>query len=109
MGHRAEVEVNGALALAAVKKKSYDLVLMDNHMPEMSGMEATQQIRSLDDPLKAQIPIIGLTADAFEESHEELRSSGMNEVLTKPLEEKVLIECLARYASSLDTDGRRSH
>jgi CheY-like chemotaxis protein len=80
---------------------------MDNHMPKMSGMEATKLIRALDDPLKADIPIIGLTADAFEESHKELRLSGMNEVLTKPLEEKVLSECLSRYSNSCkSTDSK---
>ena len=102
MGHRVEVKVNGALALAAVKEGSYDLILMDNHMPKMSGIEVTRQIRLLDDPLKAGIPIIGLTADAFDETHRELKACGMNEVLTKPIEEKVLFECLSRYASILE-------
>ncbi|KKK75389.1 hypothetical protein LCGC14_2874210, partial [marine sediment metagenome] len=71
MGHRSEIVDNGALALAAVKANDYDLILMDNHMPKMSGIEATRQIRSLDNPVKARIPIIGLTADAYEETHQE--------------------------------------
>lgn len=101
MGHDVHGVVNGEEALHAVMTKAFDLVIMDNHMPRLNGGEATRKIRELPDPEKAGIPIIGLTADAFEKTRRDLMASGMNDVLTKPLEEEALRKALSGYTTRL--------
>ena len=97
MGHKVDVVENGELALEAVKSVAYDLVMMDNHMPVMTGGEATEKIRDLEDKTLANIPIVGLTADAFTNSQTALLEAGMNEILLKPIDEKSLFNCVSRY------------
>jgi CheY-like chemotaxis protein len=63
----------------------YDLILMDVQMPEMDGYEATQRIRSLDDPRAWTVPIIAMTANVFREDIERCLQAGMNDHLGKPL------------------------
>lgn len=64
----------------------YDLVLMDIQMPRMNGFEATKAIRQLDDPKLAQIPIIAMTANAFEEDRQNALNAGMNGHIAKPID-----------------------
>ena len=64
---------------------SYDLVLMDVQMPVMDGYEATRQIRALEDPARAGIPILAMTANAFDEDRRRALESGMNGFLSKPI------------------------
>lgn len=101
MGHHVRVVVNGEEALHAVTTTAFDLVIMDNHMPRMDGGEATRKIRQLPDPKRASIPIIGLTADAFEQTRLDLMACGMNNVLIKPLEEEALRKGLSGYTKKL--------
>lgn len=75
---------NGARAVEEVERSTYDVILMDLQMPEMDGYEATERIRTLDDPSKRQIPIIALTAAALKEVKEKVFASGMNDFVTKP-------------------------
>jgi len=75
---------NGLKAAAKVKEGGFDVVFMDIHMPVMDGVQATQRIRRLDGEV-GQIPIIGLTAEAFKERHDIFISEGMNDVVTKPV------------------------
>ncbi len=82
--------VNGKLAVEVVAKRKFDVVLMDIHMPEMDGVEATKAIRLLSNEHK-NVPIIGLTAEAFEQSHNTFIKAGMYSVVTKPINERVLI------------------
>lgn len=73
----------------------YDLILMDVQMPNLDGYGATKKIRALSDPIKANIPIIAMTANAFEEDRKNALAIGMNEHLAKPIETKKLIQTLA--------------
>ena len=74
---------NGREALAAARSERFDVILMDGQMPEMDGFTATQEIRSLPKPFGA-VPVIGVTACAFEEDRVRCLESGMHNVLTKP-------------------------
>ncbi len=85
-GHSVEVANNGEEALEALKKQSFDLVLMDIQMPVMSGIEATRIIRnSKINGIDRNIPIIAVSAHAFEEHREMCMQSGMNGFITKPI------------------------
>ena len=72
----------------------YDLVLMDVQMPVMNGYEATEQIRSLDDPSLAGITILAMTANAFDEDRRKALTCGMNGFLSKPIVIEELINTL---------------
>ena len=79
---------NGAVAVEKVSTAapgSYDLVLMDVQMPIMDGYTATRQIRALDDPARAKLPILAMTANAFDEDRRNALESGMNGFLSKPI------------------------
>ena len=88
-GHTVDHVVNGQEALDAVQRRDYDLILMDVHMPVMDGTTATEKIRLLPSPT-GDTPIIGLTAEAFEDRHKAFIRSGMNSVITKPLDEDAM-------------------
>ncbi len=77
--------------------KLYDLLLMDIHMPEMDGYEATRRIRGLDLPEAKTIPIIAMTANVFKEDIEKCLAAGMNDHLGKPLDVEELIAKLKKY------------
>lgn len=81
---------NGKQAVEAVEGSIYDLIIMDQHMPEMDGIEATKIIRQMTGP-KSQIPIIALTADAMKDDRDKFINAGMNEYLPKPIEPKKLL------------------
>lgn len=81
---------NGKLAVEAVEKNKFDIVLMDMQMPEMNGLEATIAIRNLPDEIKASIPIIALTANALKGEEEKCKEAGMDEYLSKPFDQAVL-------------------
>lgn len=74
----------------------YDLILMDVQMPKMNGYEATKKIRAMADPKKAAIPILAMTANAFEEDRQNALAAGMNGHLAKPIEIKKFLEALAQ-------------
>ena len=79
---------NGAVAVEKVSTAapgSYDLVLMDVQMPIMDGYTATRKIRALDDPARAKLPILAMTANAFNEDRRNALESGMNGFLSKPI------------------------
>ncbi|MFH1160035.1 MAG: response regulator [bacterium] len=79
-----DIAENGLIAVEKVKKGHYDVVLMDLHMPEMSGYEATLKIRALDGKYFQDIPIIALTASVFLEDREKIFKFGMSGFITKP-------------------------
>lgn len=75
----------------------YDLVLMDIQMPFMNGYEACKEIRKMEDTQKANIPIIAMTANAFEEDKQMAMQAGMNDYVPKPMDMKILNPILQKY------------
>ena len=87
-GFLVDTAENGAVAVEKVSTAapgSYDLVLMDVQMPIMDGYTATRKIRALDDPALAKLPILAMTANAFDEDRRNALESGMNGFLSKPI------------------------
>lgn len=89
---------NGQQAIDILKKKSFDLILMDIQMPIMDGFEATKYIRN---KLKLDTPIIALSANAFKSEIDEGKSIGMNDYITKPYNEDEFIYKIVKYAQSI--------
>jgi CheY-like chemotaxis protein len=87
---------NGLEALEQLGKDAFDCILMDVQMPEMDGIEATHHIRSLSDPVKANIPIIALTANALKGDSEKYLAAGMTDYLAKPFDEERLFRVISR-------------
>ena len=82
--------------IETVQAGTYDLILMDIQMPVMDGYEATRRIRALDDPAKANIPIVAMTANAFEEDRQRAFDAGMNDHVAKPIDVPSLMETLQK-------------
>ena len=103
-GHTTVHVENGLEAVTKIHEGGFDLILMDAHMPEMDGMEATRLIRA--HPFHGGIPIVGLTADAFVSQHKALRDAGMNAIVTKPFTDNELMAAVwAHVAADGDGDG----
>jgi CheY-like chemotaxis protein len=96
MGHTVHLVANGLLAVEAVRRGDYDLVLMDLQMPGMDGMEATQAIRALGGP-RASLPIIAMTANAFEEDRQACLDAGMDDYVAKPIDVAQLAQAIGRF------------
>jgi len=98
-GFSADVADNGQIAVDMLKKSGpgyYQLILMDVQMPVMGGYEATRKIRELSNKKLASIPILAMTANAFEEDKKEALACGMNGHIAKPINAKYLFESLGR-------------
>jgi len=96
-GFLVETAANGQIALDRIRSSAagyYDAVLMDIQMPVMDGYQASREIRSLENKDLAEIPIIALTANAFDEDKKKALASGMNAHIAKPLDVAVLYETL---------------
>ena len=109
-GHEIEIVENGRLAVEALSQKHYDLILMDGRMPEMDGATATRLIREggiAPDAIVRQtdIPIIALTANATSEDRRMYLESGMDDFLSKPINEPELHEKLAGVIERLLAAG----
>lgn len=102
-GFRADLAANGIEVLEALKTREYDVILMDVQMPEMSGFEATEQIR-LNNNLSKQPWIIALTANALEGDRDRCLEVGMNDYLSKPLRPQELKESLIRAGKKVLPD-----
>ena len=97
-GFEVDTAGNGKIAVEKVEAASagrYDLILMDVQMPEMDGYEATRRIRALPDKKKAAIPIVAMTANAFEEDQKNALNVGMNGHIAKPLDIQKLFQVLS--------------
>ena len=86
-GFKHDIADNGKIAIERLKNKSYDIILMDLHMPEMNGFEATEYIRNT---MNLKIPIIALTADVTTVDLAKCKAIGINDYLAKPIDEKLL-------------------
>ena len=96
LGHEAHFTVNGQEAVQAARERHFDVVLMDLHMPVLDGVGATRAIRALPDAARSTVPIVALTADAFDETRERCLVAGMNDFLTKPVSPQKLATSLRR-------------
>ena len=94
-GAKVTIAENGVAALEAVRRKDFDAILMDIHMPEMDGVTASREIRSLPPP-KCDIPIIALTANAMAGDRERYLAAGMNDYVSKPIDPNLLAQAVER-------------
>jgi len=107
LGHRPTLATTGAQAVdswlaAQAAGEPYDLVLMDVHMPELDGIEATRRIRAAEAAAgSGRIPIVALTANAFSDDRDACLAAGMDAFLTKPLDRERLAELLASHRATL--------
>ena len=95
---------NGEEAVKAFENSdigSINVILMDVMMPVMNGLEATKKIRLLCRPDAGSVPIISMTANAFEEDVEKSLAAGMNEHLSKPINGKLLVSTLMKYKNQI--------
>ena len=76
---------------------TYQLILMDIQMPVMNGYDAAKKIRRMDDPRKAGIPIIAMTANAFSEDRQTALDAGMNDHVAKPIDMNILVPAIRKY------------
>ena len=96
-GIEAELAADGDIVIDMLKRNQadyYDMILMDIQMPHMDGYEATKVIRRLEDR-RAEIPIVAMTANAFEEDRKAAFAAGMNGHVAKPIEISRLLETMA--------------
>ena len=82
---------------ASSKPGTISLILMDLMMPVMDGYEATRAIRALDRPDASTVPIIAMTANAFDEDRKKSKTAGMNAHLAKPLDMQALLSAAGRF------------
>ena len=100
LGYEANAVTNGVDAVESVRKKPYDVVLMDCHMPEMNGYEATRSNRQMAG--RAQlIKIIAVTANADPEERKKCLDGGMDDYLIKPINIEMLSQVLGEIASTI--------
>lgn len=97
MGFSVELAEDGIVCVEKIEneKNGYDFILMDIQMPNMDGYKATRLIRQLSDRKKAEIPIIAMTANAFDEDRKKAFEVGMNGYVSKPIDAKSLKKTLA--------------
>jgi two-component system, sensor histidine kinase and response regulator len=101
IGYTADLAVDGAKAVAATEETDYDIILMDCHMPEMDGYEATRRIREREKihPSTTPIYIIAMTANAMEGDREKCLAAGMNDYVSKPVQFEDFTAAFARWAA----------
>ena len=102
-GYRVDTVLNGAEAVQAAAAQPYDAILMDCHMPEMNGYEATAAIRAREGP-GGHTPIIALTAGARREDRERCLAEGMDGYVSKPVSKDALLAVVAQYMSNGSVD-----
>ena len=99
-GFKCKSVENGELAIQAVVAEHFDLVLMDNHMPVMDGVESITAIRALIGDVSSVL-IFGCTADVFKETREHMLGAGVDYIIAKPIDERELDDALFRYSNKL--------
>ncbi|CAH6850380.1 Phosphorelay protein LuxU [Vibrio chagasii] len=106
LGHKVELAENGRRAIERLQHSQYDLILMDNHMPEMNGVETTQYIR---DKLKLNTLIFAYTADVFREAHDSFINAGVDHILTKPLQQESFFDALQQFSNRLPKQSTKEN
>ena len=97
VGLTTMVAKNGKIALELLKKDAFDLVLMDIQMPVMNGLDATAEIRKRPDEYFKKVPIIAMSARAFQKDKDDCLKAGMNSYIAKPIDPKLMFAELAKY------------
>lgn len=99
LNYNITAKTNGREALEEVRNNTFDLILMDIMLPEMNGMEITEEIRKLEkqNKVKNPVPIIALTANTYDNDREKCLSVGMNEYLAKPFNAQQLIDMIKKF------------
>jgi signal transduction histidine kinase/CheY-like chemotaxis protein len=100
MGHRVTLATNGLEALEQWRRSDFDLILMDVQMPEMTGLEATRQIRR-EAASGTHVPIIAMTASAMTEDRDHCLAAGMDDFISKPVSSRVIEEIITATFSRL--------
>jgi two-component system, sensor histidine kinase and response regulator len=103
IGCYTDVAANGLEVLKALENIPYDLVLMDVHMPEMDGLEATRRIRDPQSPVRDHsIPVVAMTASAMKEDRDHCLKAGMNDFVSKPVNPAELTRVLKQFSDQLE-------
>jgi CheY-like chemotaxis protein len=104
LGYAADAVSNGLEVLAALEKKTYDIILMDCQMPEMDGYQATREVRRREQARGAssRLPVIAMTANAMGGDRERCLSAGMDDYISKPVRIEVLEEVMGRWLVRVD-------
>ena len=100
IGFEVERAEDGSICVSMMEQAEggyYDLILMDIQMPNMNGYQAAEAVRKMDDLSKASIPIVAMTANAFEEDKKNAYAAGMNAHLAKPVDIQKMMETLAKF------------
>ena len=98
-GHTVDVAADGRQAVDAIGRRNYDLVLMDVHMPNMDGLEATAAVRRAERGTGRHVPIIAMTASAMKGDRERFLAAGMDDYVSKPFEPRVLRDLIDRVVA----------
>lgn len=96
-GYQIDTALSGPESIEMVRKKDYKLIFMDHMMPEMDGVEALKEIRKLDIPSSASVPIVALTANALGEAREMLLAAGFSDFISKPIERSQMERVLKKF------------
>lgn len=97
LGYQVDMVENGLEAIEAIKKTSYDLILIDCQMPKMDGFTATKKIREMENVQQKHTPIIAMTAYALEGDREKCLAAGMDDYIPKPLDVKLLAKTVKEW------------
>ena len=108
MGHAVTVAENGQIALKLLAEREFDFVAMDMQMPIMDGLETTERIRSGEKSSGRHIPIVAMTANAFEEDRERCARAGMDGYVTKPVTAKAIALEIARVLAGQDKEEQEA-
>jgi CheY-like chemotaxis protein len=101
-GFRIDVANNGKEALDKIENKNYDIILMDLMMPVMDGLEATRNIRNIDQETGSKNIIIGLTANTYDADRDKCLNEGMEEYMTKPFDIEIFKNIICKFGFKIN-------